>query len=101
MEDYWKMWCQDHLKDHPCYHVRVRVTPTLANILEQQRPATLMSPPMVDDSPWIDLSLEYESFEEARRMVLGYGGAIEVLEPLALRRSVLDFATQTKIIYSR
>jgi len=100
LEDYWKKWCQDHLKDHPGYPVRVRVTPTLAKILKQQRPATLMSPPMVDDSPWIDLALEYESFEEARRMILGYGGAIEVLEPMALRRSVQDFARQIAKVYA-
>ena len=100
LEDYWKEWCQEHLKDRSGYHIRVRVTPTLAKILKQQLPATLMSPPMVDDSPWVDLTLEYGSFEEARRMVLGYGGAVEVLEPLALRRSVQDFAEQTVKIYS-
>ena len=100
LEDYWKKWCREHQKDHPGYQIHVRVTPTLAKILDQQRPATLMSPPMVDDSPWIDLTLEYESFEEARRMILGYGGAIEVLEPLALRHSVQDFARQTTKVYT-
>jgi predicted DNA-binding transcriptional regulator YafY len=37
----------------------------------------------------------YSPDEEAQRMILGYGGAIEVLEPLALCRSVQDFESQT------
>ena len=97
---YWKKWCQQRQKDRVGYRIQVRVTPTLAKILEQQRPATLMTPPMTDVSPRMGMMLEYESFEEARRMVLGYGGAIEVLEPLALRSSVQDFAIQTAKIYS-
>jgi predicted DNA-binding transcriptional regulator YafY len=58
-----------------------------------------MMPPMQDISPWQEITLEYESFEEDRRMVLGYGEAIEVLEPLALRRSVEDFSKQTLKIF--
>jgi predicted DNA-binding transcriptional regulator YafY len=96
---YWKKWCQEQVHADQRYLIRVRVTPTLAQIIEQHRPANLMSPPMVDDSPWVERTLEYESFEEARRTVLGYGGAIEVLEPLALRRSVQDYARQIITIY--
>jgi predicted DNA-binding transcriptional regulator YafY len=77
----------------------VRVTATLAKILLEHRPATLMTPPMQDTSSWQELTLDYESFEEARRMVLSYGGAIEVLQPIALRRSVQDFARQIQLIY--
>jgi predicted DNA-binding transcriptional regulator YafY len=58
-----------------------------------------MTPPMQDINPWQEITLEYESFEEARRMVLSFGGAIEVLEPLALRLSVEDFSKQTLKIY--
>jgi predicted DNA-binding transcriptional regulator YafY len=58
-----------------------------------------MTPPMQDINPWQEITLEYESFEEARRMVLSFGGAIEVLEPLALRRSVQDFAKQIQSVY--
>lgn len=96
---YWKKWCSEQTEHHTGYQVRARVTTTLAKILSEHRPATLMTPPMQDLDPWQDLTLEYESFEEARRMVLSYGGAIEVLEPLALRRSVQDFAKQILLMY--
>jgi predicted DNA-binding transcriptional regulator YafY len=97
---YWKKWCSEQKENHTGYQIQVRVTANLAKILSDHRPVTLMTPPMQDNSPWQELTLEYESFEEARRMVLSYGGAIEVLEPLALRRSVQDFAKQIAKLYS-
>ena len=96
---YWKKWCSEQKENHIGYQIRAEVTTTLAKIISEHRPATLMTPPMQDNSPWQELTLEVESFEEARRMVLSYGGAIEVLEPLALRRSVQDFANQIRLIY--
>jgi predicted DNA-binding transcriptional regulator YafY len=99
LEVYWKKWCSERKGNHRGIQVRVRVTKTLAKILVEHRPVTLMTPPMQDTCPWQELILDYESLEEARRMVLSYGGAIEVLEPIALRRSVEDFARQILNIY--
>ena len=96
---YWKKWCSEQKETHRRIQIRVKVTVNLAKILQEHRPESLMTPPMQDISPWQELTLEYESFEEARRMVLSFGGAIEVLEPLALRRSVKDFARQIQSIY--
>ena len=41
----------------------------------------------------------FESFETARDAILRLGGAVEVVEPEALRRSVADFATQSAAVY--
>ncbi|MDO9084868.1 MAG: YafY family protein [Anaerolineaceae bacterium] len=100
LTEYWKDWCAEHDSSHHRYKILVRVTPTLAHILANHRPTTLMTPPMQDNNPWQDLTLEFESFDDARRMVLGYGGAIKVVEPLALRRSVEDFARQILAVYN-
>jgi hypothetical protein len=35
-----------------------------------------------------------ESFDDARARVLALGGAVEVIEPEPLRRSVIDYAEQ-------
>lgn len=99
LAEYWKDWCVEHDSNLHRYKILVRVTATLAQILADHRPSTLMTPPMQNNNSWQELILEYESFEEARRMVMSYGGAIEVLEPLALRRSVQDFAQQTLSLY--
>ena len=57
----------------------------------------MAGPPGADG--WLTLTLEFSSFAEARRDLLGLGGAVEVLEPRALRESVADFAAQTLTRY--
>jgi predicted DNA-binding transcriptional regulator YafY len=85
------------------YPVTVRVAPGLipfhrqvfgdgAHCLIQQA-----DPP--DETGWMTLALLFESLEAARERLLGLGGAVEVLEPLALRLSVADFAAQTVAQY--
>ena len=45
------------------------------------------------------LTLPFEHFYAARDRILGLGSAIEVLEPEALRLSVIDFAKQIMGFY--
>ena len=52
-----------------------------------------------DAEGWLTLSLPFETFEAAR--ILGLGRAVEVLEPLPLRQSVVNFAAQIVAFYSR
>ena len=49
---------------------------------------------------WQAITLTFENFETARTRILGFGGAIIVLEPLALRRSVADYAQQIRTLYA-
>jgi predicted DNA-binding transcriptional regulator YafY len=48
----------------------------------------------------IAVKLQFQSIEAARDRILGLGGIIEVLEPRALQRSVLDYAEQIVNLYS-
>jgi len=41
----------------------------------------------------------FESLENARTRILGFGGAIEVVEPLALRYSLADYTRQFGAVY--
>jgi predicted DNA-binding transcriptional regulator YafY len=52
-----------------------------------------------DPGGWVTLRLAFETFEDARTRLLGLGRAIEVLEPRALRESVVDFARQIVDFY--
>ena len=40
------------------------------------------------------VGIAFDDFEQARALLLAYGGAVEVLEPLALRLSIADYAEQ-------
>lgn len=91
---FWKTWCDEFESNRPQFPVTLRVSPTLAQILSENRPETLTSPPAIEPDGWQTITLTFESLEAARTRILGYGGAAEVLAPLSLRRSVQDFAAQ-------
>ena len=52
-----------------------------------------------DVEGWVKVSLSFESLEDARDRILGFGRAVEVLAPVALRRSVQDHAAQIVSLY--
>jgi predicted DNA-binding transcriptional regulator YafY len=52
-----------------------------------------------DEKGWIMLTLPFENLESARERLLGFGGAIEVLAPPALRWTMQDHARQIIKLY--
>lgn len=105
LEAFWTRWCADYEGNRPSYPVLARVSPGLVPHLPQLfgdpiRSAVRQAGPP-DADGWLTLSLPFETFEAARTRVLGLGCAVEVLEPLALRKSVMDFAAQIVAFYSR
>lgn len=100
---YWKEWRQGFVDNLPDYPVKVRISPDLVPHLPRLfgnkiRDAVeeALHP---DEEEWITLTLHFETIFQARSRILGLGGAIQVLEPLALRLSVADFAEQTLSLY--
>ncbi|MBZ0277281.1 MAG: WYL domain-containing protein, partial [Anaerolineae bacterium] len=102
---FWQDWCSRVESNRPEYCVRLRVAPELLLSLRQHFGHTLETiledaePP--DERGWRVMVLPFESFEAARERILGYGRAVEVLEPHALRCSVIDFARQIVDFYAR
>jgi predicted DNA-binding transcriptional regulator YafY len=45
------------------------------------------------------VTLPFESLHEARERLLGFGGAVEVVAPQALRQGMVDFARQVVARY--
>lgn len=94
---FWRRWCDDVERSRSDYPVTVRVAPALIPMLARRfgewvRTAAERTPP--DAEGWLTLQLSFERLEEARVRLLGFGGAIEVLAPIQLRRSLADFAAQ-------
>jgi predicted DNA-binding transcriptional regulator YafY len=100
---YWSASCAEHEGARPHYPVTVRVSPALVAELPQhfgdgiRDKIAEAGPP--DAEGWITLTLPFERLETARERILGFGSAVEVLEPRALRKSILDFATQVVALY--
>lgn len=104
LADFWQKWCADYENDRPHYEVHALVSPSLAprlpQILRGNQLDILNTPPAMKRDNWQVITLSFENFENARTRILSFGGAIEVLEPLALRRSVADYAQQIQALYA-
>ncbi|HEX6304974.1 MAG TPA: WYL domain-containing protein [Anaerolineales bacterium] len=105
LADFWGTWCADREQSHVAYTVMVRVAPGLIPYLpmyfgERTRAGLAQARPP-DTEGWIALELAFESLEAARDRLLGFGRAVEVLAPKALRESVVDYATQITQLYER
>jgi predicted DNA-binding transcriptional regulator YafY len=101
---FWKSWCAGQEENRPSYPVTARVSPGMTTFLplhfgDRIRAAIAQAEPP-DQEGWITLTLPFETFEEARGRILGFGKAVEVLEPEPLRLSVIDFAQQIAEFYS-
>ena len=101
---FWTKWCADYEGSRPSYPVLARVSPGLVPHLPQLfgdpiREAVVRAG-LPDAEGWLTLQLPFETFEAARTRILGLGCAVEVLEPPALRKSVVDFAAQIVAFYS-
>lgn len=102
LADCWKAWCSEAEESRPQYSIKARVSVELLPYLRRYFGDS------VDDSNkqagsqegWITTNLHFETFESARNRILGYGRAVEVLEPKALRLSIIDFALQVVDLYS-
>lgn len=102
---FWTDWCRAQEQNAAAYVVQLRVAPDFvaalpsyfgARIREQLAQA---KPPAPDG--WLTLEVTFESLEAARNRLLDFGGGVEVIKPLALRKSILDFASQTVAVYQR
>ena len=101
---FWSNWCEAYESLLDCFTVKVRVAPTfiaelpwhLGNQIHNK--LSQAGPP--DEAGWIELELSFASFEDARKRLLGFGRGVEILEPFALRRSVLDYAEQIVALYA-
>ena len=103
LTDFWKGWCAEFEEGRFRYMATVRVAPNLVPLLpyyfgEDFRNLLVQAPPP-DAEGWITLTLPFESLLAARTRILGFGRAVEVLEPEVLRKSVIDFAEQITAFY--
>jgi predicted DNA-binding transcriptional regulator YafY len=100
---FWEAWCTQVEEDRLGCPVVVRVAPTLVEWLPtffggRIRAAIAQAEPP-DERGWITLTLHFEGLWAARNRLLGFGRAVEVLEPEPLRLSMLDYARQIVDLY--
>ena len=103
LEAFWKTWCAERAERQQQFHARVRVAPGardwLAYYLGSRAREALAHAGPPDAEGWFTLDLTFDVLETARARLLPLGGAVEVLEPDALRLSMADLAAQVTRIY--
>jgi predicted DNA-binding transcriptional regulator YafY len=102
LADFWEDWCAQ-IEAQPPFVVRVRLSPQVLSDLRYTLGERYPLPNTKNISPdpdgWLTLELNFESIQAARTSLLGLGRAVEVMEPEALRKSVIDFAEQIVEFY--
>jgi predicted DNA-binding transcriptional regulator YafY len=100
---FWEGWCAEYEAHFSVFTAAVRVAPSVIPELPRYFGNHILTKVAQagpqDAEGWIRLELAFESFEAARDRILSFGGAVEVLEPHPLRRSVLDYAEQVVARY--
>lgn len=103
LASFWEAWCKTTDALRPSYPVTLRVSPELFELLRYHYgdlPSEMeYYDEHTDNRAWFKINLSFESFEEARKSILSFGGAAEVIEPIPLRMSVIDFANQVRDFY--
>ena len=97
---YWAQWAARYEANRSVFPVialaRLGVLANLENRLGKDRVLRSEDP---ESDGRVRAQLTFEYFEEARSTLLGFGGAIEVVSPEALRRSIADFGEQIQSTY--
>lgn len=111
LEDAWRRWCDYIRQDRGRYVVTAHVSPQMyidlplylgEHMMEEKDQRWEKSVQKATaEVDWRPVTLHFDSLEEARTKLLGLGAGIEVMTPVALRRSLLDYAQQVVIRYSR
>jgi predicted DNA-binding transcriptional regulator YafY len=96
LASFWAEWCAEFERGRAGYEVAARISPQAAPMLDVYLGARAAGagPAPRDADGWLTARLVFESLEEARGRLLALGGAVEVLAPEALRRSMADFAAR-------
>ena len=101
LESFWKQWCRGQSGYQHAFVVRMRIHPELTtNLPTQIRQAMRAMDAENDEQGRVTYEIRFGSLEEARARLLRLGGAVEVVEPIALRYSLKDYAEQIIAVYS-
>jgi len=100
---FWESDCQQVEAERGMFWVELRASPALLAELplrlgeDAESLLDKAGPP--DDKGWRTVKVAFDNFDQARRRILSFGGGAEVMEPLPLRRSILDYAHQILKVY--
>lgn len=101
LDQFWAAWRHRQETTSPGFVVKLRVRSSALKVVQDAlgaRRGVFYNAPTTAGS-WVDMDVSFSLLDEARRHLLALGGAVEVVEPHALRLSISDFADQIADVY--
>jgi len=102
---FWEDWCRRQEENRPRFLATLRASLAVLPAIEDRfgdAVARIPAGPFTENEKgWAVVRVPFSSVEQARSHILAYGGAVEVLEPRALRLTVADFAGQIRKRYRK
>jgi predicted DNA-binding transcriptional regulator YafY len=102
LAEFWQGWCEGAERERPRYTVTLRLAPHFVPIAQHYLGGEVRTPidhTAPDEQGRVTIRVVFESLEDARARCLSLGYAVEVLEPEALRKSIIDYAEQIRRVY--
>lgn len=102
LADYWQRSMVEFKANLPYYGITVRVAPEAMSWLRYAGYFARIEQMIdaCDADGWVHISLRFDIEKAACAYVLGFGGQMEVIEPLELRDRVLQAAKEAIALYS-
>jgi predicted DNA-binding transcriptional regulator YafY len=101
---FWDSYCQDELDNRPVYLVLIRVDTdiihTLSWSLGEGVQVRVIEDQSLNPKGYTTLELVFETFDQALKGLLPLGSAVEVIEPIALKYTIKDYAEQILAVYT-
>jgi len=101
LQAFWTSWNERQMTVEPHLEVRILVREDATRYVKDElgaREGVFYGVPEFSEN-WVPMTVRFFFLEEARRALLALGGAVEVIAPEALRRSIQDFAEQIMKLY--
>jgi predicted DNA-binding transcriptional regulator YafY len=100
---FWKGWCKATQERHSVLEVQIKVKDNLLRSLPyylgEGVKFKLCDADPRNEQEWRNVTIWFDNMFQAREKLLSMGGAAEVLEPEALKLSVIDYANQIIGLY--
>ncbi len=104
LQNFWQAYLSERQDTAPGFVVRARVAASFTGQLHYYFGSAIQQQldhlPASDSAGRVTLDLPFDSFDDARRRLLGLGRAVEVLEPPELRLTLQDYAAQIMDLYA-
>lgn len=100
LSGYWQESKQKFISSLPRFEVEVEMSPSIIQRINfTGRFVQVMHKDSPKDDGWISASLCFDTEQEAREYILGFGDQIKIVRPVSLRKSVRGMAEGVVDLY--